>query len=421
MIDKTKDVAKEAGRKVAWTGVKGLQLGVHGLSNVINGGLTGLETAGRIVDKGVVTAGRGTGWVLDKAINGVGRVVDALPLPNETKLENTINTDSSYTPKQTLGEKISNIGKGIENVNNNVVDKISGGVNTATDKIKGFADNVENKANTFTETMEESGPLAAFKKMFGHTTAAEKREIEDDALGLTEDQEDRLKELEDMQRYEHVSRKGVDFVQDKIAANEKEKEERGFRNKLLAAIGSLGSLAASGVQAGSNLFDMLKSGLSSILGGKGGLGALLKNLAVPASIWALIKSWGNYKDSEEYIESRTDANGEMVYDNTDHVIAKNVVSARNTLITKPLKFIKSKTVDPVVKVYNKIFNKKTASETAEAATNNTVKNAANTTAKTADNVVDLATYKAGKEGVESAVKETGEKTCLLYTSPSPRD
>ena len=377
LVEKGKDI-----------GTKAALYGIKGATNLVGKGVTG---AVNLAGKGVAGTARGLANVSGLIANGADNVVGFLNGERHKKSEEE---------KTTLAEKLTSIGA-----------NVSG-------KIDEFGDNVVDKANEFNHDILENGPMSAFKKMFGfgrndENKAAEKREIEDDALGLTEDQEDRLKELEDIERKEKVSRKGVDFVQEKIAAEEKEKADRAWKNKLLAAIGNIGSIAASGVQSGLNLFDMLKSGISNILGGGGNLASLLKSLALPVGVGALIKKWSDYKNSEEYIEGRTDVDGTMVYDNTDHVIAKNIISARNPLFLKPVKAIKKAFVDPTVKagkavyntgkkvfnggknLYNKIFNKKTAT-------------------KTTSNVIDFASAKAAKEAGESVAgktaKEAGEKT-----------
>ena len=186
----------------------------------------------------------------------------------------------------------------------------------------------------------------------------EERDREDNALGVTDDEADRLKEMEDKARYEHASRKNVDYVQEKIAAKDKEKEDKQWKASLLDAIRNVGhSAAASSLDLFSLLgkgFDMLKNGLGNIFSGLG-------SLTLPALIGAGVYSWNKYKNSEEYIESRTDVDndgdgeGDFIYDNTDVNIARGYISAREKLIYKPIRTIKKKFVDPVVEGTTKAY------------------------------------------------------------------
>ena len=274
----------------------------------------------------------------------------------------------------------------------------------------------------------------------------EERDREDNALGVTDDEADRLKEMEDRVRYEHASRKNVDFIQEKIAAEEKEKEEKSWKEKMLAAVQNMGGFAAS---AGTSLFDLIKSGIDSLLGGFSNLGSVLGSLAIPAAVAALMKMGDKYQESEEYIQGRTDADGELVTDNYDLVKGRTLISARNQLFIKPAKTIKKKLIDPIVKVGKgvfkginktgkKIYNSKLGQKflqpigekyktkmtnikdfgqkalqpitdkftnTKEYLKNRKVIKAT----ETADNVIDFASAKAAKEAGEKAVTKNAGK------------
>ena len=280
------------------------------------------------------------------------------------------------------------------------------------------------------------GGIASFMGNMGNffsrgMSKEEERDREDNALGVTDDEADRLKEIEDRARYEHASRKNVDFVQEKIAAEDKEKEEKAWKEKMLAAVQNMGGFAAS---AGSSLFDLLKNGIDSLLGGFDNLGGLLGSLALPAGVAALMKMGDNYQKSEEYIQGRTDADGELVTDNYDLAKGRTLISARNQLFVKPAKAIKKRLIDPIVRVGKGVFD---AGKKAFDGTTNLGKKVYNSkvgqkflqpigekynakmtnikefvfgkkAASTADNVVDFASAKAAKTGSSSALKGSGK-------------
>jgi hypothetical protein len=379
-------------------GARGLAKGLHGITN-------GLHS------------------VVGKAIGISGNSQD------ESLPENT-------APKQTLSEKINNLGSMISN-------KIDGITEHNVNKINNFTDNVNVTGaaiSAHAQDIEENGLISAWKHMFGKgkNEAAERREIEDDALGLTDDQEDRLKELEDKERYENASRKNIDFIQDQIELKDKEKAERKWRDKLLSTITGVGKVVST---AGTSLFDLLgkgfdlfKNGISNLLGGLGGL-------AGPLAALGGVLAWNNYKNSEEYITSRTDVDndgdgqGDFIYDNTDANIARGYISARKPLIINPLKKIKDKFIDPAVKsgkdMYkgiksgaSNIYNSKIGQKTLQPIGNKLKKGKeyifgtkpVKAATNTADNVIDFTQTKLAKEAakngsgkvVKKAVGETVE-------------
>ena len=241
----------------------------------------------------------------------------------------------------------------------------------------------------------------------------EARDRNDNALGMTDEEAERMKELEDKARYAQASRKDVDFVQNQIAARDKEKADRQWKEDLLTAIRGIGSLGAASLDSGLSLFDLIGAGFDSL---GGSLGSILKSLAVPLGIYSLLKTWHDYKNSEEYIESRTDVDGSMIYDNTDHVVKKNLWSARKA-IKNPIKKVIKKFTDPYVSGAKAIYNSEWGKKNLQPFGNRVkeqIQNAKNKfnffgKPKTADNVVDFASAKAAKEGVESTAKTATTK------------
>ena len=274
------------------------------------------------------------------------------------------------------------------------------------------------------------GKIGSF---FGKMSGDERRDREDNALQLSDMEADRLKEIEDKARYDHASRKNVDFIQDQIAADNKEKADRKWKDALLNSVKHLGGIAAAGVGAGMNLFDLLKNGLDGLLGGIGGLGGLLGSLALPAGIESLIKMGNDFINSEEYQKGYTDVDadgdgeGDKISNNWEIQKWRTRISARNAYL-KPLKIAKQKVYDPLKEVGSKAVNKiktvgskavdkvkstklyqNTASKikSSKLYENVTSSNIYNKlfnkgTAESADNVIDLAAKRAAKEGTESA-------------------
>ena len=274
-----------------------------------------------------------------------------------------------------------------------------------------------------------------FGKILG-MSGDEKKDRADNALGLTEEEEDRLKEIEDKARYEHASRKDVDFIQNKIATEKKEKEERKWKDNLLAAVRNVGSFAAAAAGSSLNLFDMIKDLGGNILKGLG-------SLALPVALQTLMEGANQYQNSEEYIKDHTDVDldgdgvPDQVTDNYDLVRARTNISARKILWEKPIQTIKKRFVDPaidsgkkvykgvteagksikddVVKVGNKVYNSKLGKKVLQPVGNKITKGkeflfGKKTTISAADNVVDFATSKAAKTGTRSAdvLKGTGK-------------
>ena len=308
------------------------------------------------------------------------------------------------------------------------------GVVNGADKVIGGM----NKAARIASMIGMGAPISSIASMFGMGSTATGIEGEDDALGLTDDQEDRIKELEDRERYENASRKNIDFIQEQVELKDKEKAERKWRDKLLSTITGVGSVVST---AGTSLFDLLgkgfdlfKNGISNLLSGLGGL-------AGPLAALGGVLAWNNYKNSEEYITSRTDVDndgdgqGDFIYDNTDVNIARGYISARKPLVINPLKKIKNKFIDPTVNsgknMYNgiksgasKIYNSKIGQKTLQPIGNKLKKGKeyifgtkpVKAATNTADNVIDFTQAKLAKEAakngsgkvVKKAVGETVE-------------
>jgi len=241
----------------------------------------------------------------------------------------------------------------------------------------------------------------------------EARDRNDNALGMTDEEAERMKELEDRARYAQASRKDVDFVQNQIAARDKEKADRQWKEDLLTAIRGIGSLGAASLDSGMSLFDLIGAGFDSL---GSSLGSILKSLAIPLGVFSLLKTWKDHKNSEEYIESRTDVDGSMIYDNTDHVVKKNLWSARKA-IKNPIKKVIKKFTEPYVEGAKAIYNSEWGKKNLQPFGNRVkehIQNAKNKfnffgKPKAADNVVDFASAKAAKEGAESAAKNATTK------------
>ena len=296
-----------------------------------------------------------------------------------------------------------------------LMDKAGKGFKGLTDVLSDVSeDDVDNRGENNSSEKESKGLMGAIGGLFGgltsligRMTTSERRDREDNALQLTDMEADRLKELEDQERRKSVMRKGVDFVQSKIAERKKAKDEQNWRDRLINAIKGVGHNVAD---AGLNLFDMIKNGISGLMDGFGNFGSLLSSLAVPLGVAGLISLGNNYTKSEEYIQGHTDADGTLVSDDYHIQKYRTLFSARDSIFVKPAKALKKKLIDPTVEVSKKIYNSKLGqkvlqpigskiknSKLGQAITSKFGKKAAGT----ADNVIDFAAAKAAKEAAES--------------------
>lgn len=235
-----------------------------------------------------------------------------------------------------------------------------------------------------------------------------RREREDDALGLNEHQEDMMKEMEDRERKEKVSRKNVDFIQEKVAANAEKRADRKWKESLLEAVRHVGNFAGAAANGAVDLFDLIGKGVDTLGSIFDGGFSWLKALGIPAIVGALGLIGNNYQESEEYIVGHTDKDGNQITDNYDLVNFRTWVSAREQLVLKPLRTIKNKVVDPLVDGGKKIYNggKNVYDKVFK-------KNTAKTAVDSADNVIDFGSKKAAKEAAEEGtgkvIKEGVEK------------
>ena len=265
------------------------------------------------------------------------------------------------------------------------------------------------------------GLFGGLTSLIGNMTGSERRDREDNALQLSDMEADRLKELEDQERRKSVMRKGVDFVQSKIAERKKAKDEQNWRDRLINAIKGVGHNVSD---AGLNLFDMIKNGISGLMDGFGNFGSLLSSLAVPLGVAGLISLGNNYTKSEEYIQGRTDADGTLVSDDYHVQKYRTLFSARDSIFVKPAKALKKKLIDPTVEVGKKIYNSKLGQKVLQPI-GSKIKNSklgqaitskfGKKTAGTADNVIDFAAAKAARSGddlAKGAVKGTGKVVSL---------
>ena len=316
-----------------------------------------------------------------------------------------------------------------------------------------------------------------FGKIGNFMSGGERRDREDNAMQLSDMEADQLKEMEDKARYDHASRKNADYIQEQMAAENKEKADRKWKDSLLNAIKHLGGIAAAGVGAGLNLFDLMKDGMKGLLDKFSGLGSLLGSLALPFGIESLIKMGDDYINSPEYQKGYTDVDadgdgeGDKISNNWDIQKWRTRISARNAYI-KPLQIAKKKIYDPLKeaggkaikkvksvknkaktiggkainkikstkayqtvsknakaigdKTVNKITSSKPYQFVADKVTNSNVYNKLfnKGTVEAGDNVIDLASKRAAKEGTEAATtkafKETAEGASNVIKFPQQK-
>lgn len=176
-----------------------------------------------------------------------------------------------------------------------------------------------------------------FGKMFSGLMK-EQADREFNPLNMTRDELETMNEWQDRQRYAQASRKNVDFVQQRMAEEKKEKEERIFRDELLAAIRAGFATGKAATEVGNNLLSSLFEGAKSLLSKLGGASGLLSLLGGAATI-----SWFQNKMdvaeengislasalTGEGDEGQKDADGFYYRDNTIDSITKHGV--RHTL------------------------------------------------------------------------------------------
>ena len=253
------------------------------------------------------------------------------------------------------------------------------------------------------EMVVPSKPAGVLRNIFGSGASLiskmmgdEAKDRNDNALGLTDEEAEQRKELQDQDRKAKVSRKNVDFLQNQLAAKKKEKEEKKWKDDILSAIHGVGDKVTAGAAAGASLFDKLKDLFSNMPSGiVNGIGSILQGLGIGGSLATiaglLMGKWADYQNSEEYITSRTDADGKQVFDNANYEIGKKFLnSGTRKAFAKPIKVAKEKIVDPIVDVGKKAYNSKTSQSIIKGTKNagNKIATGAKSTVTKIDNYIN---------------------------------
>ena len=208
----------------------------------------------------------------------------------------------------------------------------------------------------------------------------------DNDNALTELEEKQAKEKLDDERQAKVSRKSVDFIQQELLEKQEKKEEKAWRNNVLAAIANVGGTIAGAATAAADLPGLLLDGVKSLLKNLG-IGGILAGIAGllaknqydeyskiakenQASVWDVYQG--------DYREERKDVDGQYVYDNGLVNQVKHAWQGRNALL-KPVKAaynagknVFTKTKDTFVNVKNgvsKLLNPNAVDDAAKVGTN----------------------------------------------------
>ena len=253
------------------------------------------------------------------------------------------------------------------------------------------------------EMVVPSKPAGVLRNIFGNGASLinklmgdEAKDRNDNALGLTDEEAEQRKELQDQDRKAKVSRKNVDFLQNQLAAKKKEKEEKKWKDDILSAIHDVGDKVTAGAAAGASLFDKLKDLFSNMPSGiVNGIGSILQGLGIGGSLATIagvaMGKWVEYQNSEEYITSRTDADGKQVFDNANYEIGKKFLnSGTRKAFMKPVNVVKEKIVDPLVDVGKKAYNSKTGQSIIKGTKNvgNKIATGAKSTVTKIDNYIN---------------------------------
>lgn len=206
-----------------------------------------------------------------------------------------------------------------------------------------------------------------FGKMFGGFLK-EQEDHEFNPLNMTRDELETMKEMQDRQRYAQASRKNVEFVQQRMAEEKKEKEEKLFREELLAAIRSGFSTAKDATSTGNDL-------LSTLLNtGKNLLSTLVSKLGAIGTLGAVAAGgvYSFYSDAAQKAEE----NGSTVLEAANHYGNEEYKDAEgyyirgntsDTIIKETVRHGVPKAVDTAKAVYNS--TKSSIDETKTAWTN----------------------------------------------------
>ena len=215
-------------------------------------------------------------------------------------------------PKKGAGVLRNILGKKSDSKNNSIVQKLFG--------------NKDDK--------DDSGILGnMFKKM----SKSDNEDRADNSLYLSDVEQKRMKEMLDMERYEQVSRKSVDFIQNQREQEKKEKEDKLFREELLEAIKGGTAETKKGNSFWENMFGAqgllgkffgggLANLLSKLLGG--GLGGLLGGVgpmlaAVPAIVNYIEEKEKQAEENGVSLKEAMDGVGDVGQLNVDGLYARD--------------------------------------------------------------------------------------------------
>ena len=234
-----------------------------------------------------------------------------------------------------------------------------------------------------------------------------KKDRADNALGLSDEEQDQLDELEDRQRYSKASRKSADFVLAERKREQKEKEEKAWKTEILSAIYGVGSKITAGAEKSTDLLGALGNLMNNI---PGSIGDLLKGLGITGSLATIAAvmypQWQEYKNSEEYRESRTDKDGLMVYDNADISMAgKFLHKGTRKAFMKPISLVNDKIIKPIINDGKAVYN--TTKEVGGKVVNGT-KKVVSKVGKNIDDFINPKVTAQGESFLGTAYKYTGD-------------
>ena len=192
----------------------------------------------------------------------------------------------------------------------------------------------------------------------------DKKDRADNALGLTEFEELQMNELEDRDRKAKVSRKSVDYLQNKAKELKKEKEEKQWKDSILGAIHGVTNAVSKGTKATGSFFDNILSAIGKLPGllgkilGSLGLGGSLATIATALGLNAyneyskIADEWGasTLSVAEGYArEERLDADGMFVYDNqVSSTLGKFGHKNTRNAFMKPIQVAGEKIIKPTI-------------------------------------------------------------------------
>ena len=228
-------------------------------------------------------------------------------------------------------------------------------------------------ARKMRDMFENNNMFSKMTNWFNKREDQEKQDRDDNALGLTDEEAARVKEVNDRKRYSEVSKQGADYIINKRKEELKEKEEKMWRTSLLDAIYAIGGKIGSGAEKSFDLFSKLKDALGNL---PKTLGNILKGLGITGVLAGLTQLLGlqqfkDYSDKAEenndsildvyqgeHREERLDADGTYVYDN-------QLISAGQKMIRpgtmkallKPERVLYDKLIQPAIENGGKVIEK----------------------------------------------------------------